>query len=155
MHIKVNGHGGCEYDIEVNPSDTIWALKLKIYSESLGRPSKAHLLPPDDQTLVVLHPYGTELSECDRTMEFYGIHEGSAIACKWWDPRYPGEEGFRKHLDVFRKKERTSLHSVKATQGMAICIKHACCHMHEVRFLSLSSTGVCLPYIIHIIMSFF
>jgi hypothetical protein len=152
MQIKVKSHG-CEYAIEVNLSDTIWALKWNIYSESLRGPSEA-LLPPDDQTLVLL-PSRRELSECGKTIEFYDIHEGSDIECEWWGPPYRREEFFRKHLDVFRKKERTSLHSDEASQGMAVCIKHACCHIHEVGVLWLSSTRMCLPCIVHIIMSFF
>ena len=150
MQIKVKSHW-CEYAIEVNPSDTIWALKCYIYSETLGGASEAHL-PPDDQTLVLL-PSRRELSECGKTIEFYAIHEGLTIACEW-GPRYHGEEVFRKHLDVFRKKERTSLHSVKAIRWMAVCIKHACYHMHEVGVFSLSSIGVCLPYMITTIVFF-
>jgi hypothetical protein len=151
MHIKVNGHR-CVHDIEVNPSDTIWVLKLNIYSESLGGPSGA-LLPPDNQTLVLL-PSRRELRDGGKTIEFYDIHEGSNIACEWGLP-CRGEEDFRKHLDVFRKKERTSLRSHDVINGMAVCVKHACCHMHEVGVLSLSSMSVCLPYIVHIVVSFF
>jgi hypothetical protein len=147
MRIKVNVHR-CDYDIEVNPSDTIWALKCMIYSESLRGQSEALLLPPDDQTLVLL-PSGRELSDCGKTIVFYDIHEGSNIACESGPP-CRGEEVFRNHLDVFRKKERTSLLSDEVTHGMAVCIKHACCHMHEVGVLCLSSIGVCLPYLVHI-----
>jgi hypothetical protein len=151
MQITVFGHHfAC--DIEVNPSDTIWALKCKIYSESLEGPSEAYL-PPDVQALVLLSSR-RKLSECGKTIEFYDIHEGSHIECKR-GPRYRGEEIFRKHLDVFRKKKRTSLLSDEVTHGMAVCIKHTCYHMHEVRVLSLSPTGVCFPCFVHIIMSFF
>jgi hypothetical protein len=143
MRIKVNGHG-CEYDIEVNPSDTIWALKCMIYSEFLEGPSEALFLPPDDQTLVHL-PSRMELSDCGKTIEFYDIHEGSTITCKWGPP-CRGEDDFRKHLDVFRKKERTSLLSDDFIHGMAVCINHACCHMHEVGVLHLSPIGLCRSF---------
>jgi hypothetical protein len=130
----------CEYDIEVNPSDTIWALKCKIYSESLGGPSKG-LLPPDDQTLV-LYSSGRKLKDCGKTIEFYGIHEESTIKCKL--VRYRVEYGFRRLLDAFRKKERTSLELGVDNQTMSLCtcIKHLCWHAHELGVLSLTGKRV-------------
>ena len=144
--------------VEVSPSDTIWTLKCKLHREYLGRaswgepsegePSEGEpsvvesscgygIIPPvDDQSLYVL-PNERELSQCDNTMEFYDLHEGSKVRCMP-KSRSPQEMHFRKCVDVFRKVERNTLSfQRKVTSGMTVCVYHACCHMHEVTVLDL------------------
>jgi hypothetical protein len=131
-------------DVEVSPSDTIWTLKCKLHREALKRPSEraeggAIIPPPDDQKLV-LHPNYEALSQCEKTLELYGLHEGSKVRCdpKWSE--FPQEMNFRKCVDVFRKVERNELtlsFQWKVTSGMSVCAYHACCHMHEVTVLDL------------------
>ena len=70
-------------DVEVSPSDTIWTFKCKLHREALKRPSEraereAIIPPPDDQKLVILPNY-EELSQCEKTVEFYDLHEGSEL----------------------------------------------------------------------------
>jgi hypothetical protein len=142
-------------DVDVSPSDTIWTLKCKLHREYLRRPSGGEregvIPPPDDQTLVLFRPY-EELSQCDKTVEFYHIHEGSEVSCVP-KSRCPQEMHFRKCVDVFRKVERNALSFKRGitsrviyspvqggiTSRMTVCVKHACCHMHEVRVLDLYS----------------
>jgi hypothetical protein len=117
-----------------------------------GRAKSDAIPPPDDQTLFLL-PLGGELSQCDKTMESYDIHEGSIVRCvpKW--SQYPQENIFRKVLNVFRKVERSSLslNDDKINWRVIVGLKHACCHMHEVRVLRLSSTGAFIaPYSSHL-----
>ena len=144
--------------VEVSPSDTIWTLKCNLHREYLGRASwgepaerepsggesscgccSLFIPPPDDQTLVI-SPNGRELSQGDKTVEFYDLHEGSEVCCvpKW--SRFPQENDFRKCVDVFRKVERNKLSMEvqrKVTSCMTVCVYHACCHMHEVTVLDL------------------
>ena len=132
------------YDVEVPPSDTIWTLKCKLHREALKRPSErawrgAIIPPPDDQTLVI-SPHDRELSQCEKTLEFYHIHEGSKLRCVP-KSRSPQEMHFRKYVDVFRKVERNKLtlqlELDEFTSSMSVCVYHACCHMHEVTVLDL------------------
>jgi hypothetical protein len=149
MKIKVvYGYGTHACYVEVSPSDTIWTLKCKLHREALKRPSEraeggAIIPPPDDQTLVI-HPNYEELSQCEKTLEFYDLHEGSTVRCdlKWSE--FPQEKHFRKCVDVFRKVERNKLtlsldgdDGEEDTSGMIACVYHACCHMHEVTVLDL------------------
>jgi hypothetical protein len=132
--------------VEVSPSDTIWTLKCKLHREALKRPSSeraeggAIIPPPDDQTLAI-HPHGSELSQCEKTLEFYDLHEGSTVHCELKWGRFPQEMNFRKCVDVFRKVERNeltlSMEDDDVTSSMAVCAYHACCHMHEVTVLDL------------------
>jgi hypothetical protein len=69
----------------VSPSDTIWSFKCKLHREYLRRASEreppeggAIIPPPDDQKLVILPNY-EELSQCEKTVEFYDLHEGSEL----------------------------------------------------------------------------
>ena len=134
------------YDVEVPPSDTIWTLKCKLHREALKRPSErawrgAIIPPPDDQTLVI-SPHDRELSQCEKTLEFYHIHEGSKLRCVP-KSRSPQEMHFRKYVDVFRKVERNTLSfQRKVTSGMSVCVYHACCHMHEVTVLDLQCCAI-------------
>jgi hypothetical protein len=136
MKIKVND----SYYVEVDPIDTIWSLKCAIYAKRI-RGDNGELLPPDGQRLVD-GATRAELSDCRKTPEFYGIHEGSSIKCKL--RKYGGEDSFRGLLDVSRKKERTSLEVGVDSQTMSFCtcIKHLCMHAHEVGVLSLMADGV-------------
>jgi hypothetical protein len=129
MVIKVNG-----YDIEIDPSDTIWSLKWQIYHAS-----QRVLPPPDDQRLVLIHTK-RELNDCDKTVEFYDIHEGTEVKCKC--KKRPGEEDFRKFVNVFRKRERTRLQFKGVAHLMTVGLKHVCVNVHEVRSISLHSKGV-------------
>jgi hypothetical protein len=155
-----------EYDdhichVEVSPSDTIWTLKGKLHREYLRRaseraeregeaseedPSEGEdvIPPPDDQTLVI-SPNGRELSQGDKAVEFYDLHEGSEVRCvpKW--RRFPQEMHFRKCVDVFRKVERNTLSmegDAVTTSIMTVCVYHACCHMHEVTVLNLQFCAI-------------
>jgi hypothetical protein len=155
MKINVVDEFGCHvFNVEVSPTDTIWTLKWEVHRESLRGPSERDIIPPppDDQTLFLL-PHDRELSQCDKTIEFYDIHEASEVSCglKWSE--YPQESNFRKFLDVFRKVERNSLSfEENITWSMTVSVNHACCHMHEVRILDLWSIGAFItPYsLIHI-----
>jgi hypothetical protein len=144
MKIKVND----SHYVEVDPSDTIWSLKCAIYSKRI-RGYNGELLPPDDQRLVD----GTtqaELTDCGKTLELYGIHEGSTIECALG--RYRGEDGFRRLLDVSRKKERTSLRSGVHdghTMHFCTCTKHLCWHAHELGVLSLRVHCVFITHFSH------
>ena len=134
MKIKVND----SYYVEVDPIDTIWSLKCAIYAKRI-RGDNGELLPPDDQRLVD-RTTRAKLSDCGKTLEFYGIHEGSSIECKL--RRCGGEDSFRGLLDISRKKERTSLRVFGQTMSFCTCIKHLCTHAHEVGMLSLMADGV-------------
>jgi hypothetical protein len=148
MKINLVSHGTHTCYVEVSPSDTIWTLKGKLHREAaLRRPSEStegegSIPPPDDQKLYLL-PHYEELSQCDKTMEFYHLHEGSRVRCelKWSEYVYPQEMHFRECLNVFRKVERNALSSKREfgeiTSSMIVWVKHACCHLHEVRVLSL------------------
>ena len=132
MRIQVNYR---TYDVEVDPSDTIWTLKWKLYSASKRGTSGRLLLPrPCHQILSFSRSSQGELNSAN-TIEFYGIHEGSEFQCG--SSQSGAEKSFRGLLDVLRKKERTSPELVDVTQGMCVCVKHACCHTHEARVLSL------------------
>ena len=128
MKIKVNN----SHYVEVDPSDTIWSLKCAIYSKRIRGHNGKLLPPPDDQRLVDRATQAV-LSDCGKTLEFYGIHEGSSIKCELI--RCSEEDGFRRLLDVSRKKERTSL-KVGVHDGLTMsfctCIKHLCWHAHEL-----------------------
>ena len=56
-------------DVEVEPTDTIWTLKMKIYSASQRSTYKWQLLPPDDQRLVLLLLARNDLNDCGNTLE--------------------------------------------------------------------------------------
>ena len=137
MKIKVND----SYYVEVEPIDTIWSLKCAIYAKRI-RGDNGELLPPDDQKRLVDRATRAKLSDCGKTLDFYGIHDGSSIKCKL--RKYGGEDDFRRLLDVSRKKERTSLEVGDDDQTMSFCtcIKHLCMHAHEVGVLSLMADGV-------------
>jgi hypothetical protein len=147
----------CDF-YEVHASDTIWSLKCAIYSKGTQR-----LSPPDDQRMVVGADRAdqVELSDCWKTLDFYGVQEGSTI--QLWVRRYGGEGGFRRLLDIFRKKKKTSLKAgfwkterrdfyrrrrdpsrARYTRYMPFCIdiKHLFTHAHELGVLSLKGDGV-------------
>jgi hypothetical protein len=135
--------------VDVSPTDTIWTLKWKLYWESLRGASERYSIiapSPDDQTLFIL-PRKRVLSQCDKTMEFYHIHEGSKVTWELKSRKSP-QNKFRKILNIFRKIEGYSIKFEESIDwSMTLCVKHACCHTHEVRVLDLSSTGVFItPY---------
>jgi hypothetical protein len=142
MKIKVND----SHYVEVDPSDTIWSLKCAIYSKRIRGHNGKLLPPPDDQRLVDRATQAV-LSDCGKTLEFYGIHEGSSIGCKL--SRCSEEYGFRRLLDVSRKKERTSL-KVGVHDGLTMsfctCIKHLCWHAHELGMMVYLSESHLLTF---------
>jgi hypothetical protein len=133
MRIKINN-----YDVEVHPSDTIWSLKWKIYDEFQRRIKipPERLPRPDDQRLFL--EGGKEMCDCEKTLEFWDIHEGTNVNCEYETPC--GEEDFRRFLDVVRKKERSCLRLRDVTQ--VVGVKYVCSHIHEVGSMHLSAKGV-------------
>eukprot|EP01028_Stygiella_incarcerata_P004894 TRINITY_DN2122_c0_g1_i2.p1 TRINITY_DN2122_c0_g1~~TRINITY_DN2122_c0_g1_i2.p1 ORF type:complete len:476 (+),score=126.65 TRINITY_DN2122_c0_g1_i2:259-1686(+) len=130
MKIVVN-----TFEIEIEPSATIWTLKLLIHSATVKKPQWVPI-PPDDQKLLVVQG-GRDLSHSERTLESYGIREGTQISCRY--EACPGEEDFRRFVDVIRKKERIRLKLKKFTRVHGM--KHVCGHIHEVESLELCTRG--------------
>eukprot|EP01028_Stygiella_incarcerata_P012405 TRINITY_DN75_c0_g1_i1.p2 TRINITY_DN75_c0_g1~~TRINITY_DN75_c0_g1_i1.p2 ORF type:complete len:388 (-),score=100.49 TRINITY_DN75_c0_g1_i1:2643-3806(-) len=127
MKVKINNI--CA--IEVNPSDTIWALKLKIYHESL-RSVFPFPLPPDNQ---ILHVSTRQIQAIDgeKTLEYYGIQDESSVHCIV--KKRPAEIDFSIIVDIMRKKERRTL----SIDNLCQTIGSKCVfdHFHEIKVIKL------------------
>eukprot|EP01028_Stygiella_incarcerata_P007554 TRINITY_DN313_c0_g1_i9.p1 TRINITY_DN313_c0_g1~~TRINITY_DN313_c0_g1_i9.p1 ORF type:complete len:235 (-),score=33.01 TRINITY_DN313_c0_g1_i9:110-715(-) len=124
------------FPIEALPSDTIWTLKWKIYENEDIRKyctDRVGRIPsPDDQELV-MDDGGTVLTDCERTLESYSIHEGAKLKCrKLCEHRYG--EAFRSLLNVYRKKKT----EMRMSSSVSF-FKHFSIHIHEARSVKLES----------------
>eukprot|EP01028_Stygiella_incarcerata_P005267 TRINITY_DN2238_c1_g1_i7.p1 TRINITY_DN2238_c1_g1~~TRINITY_DN2238_c1_g1_i7.p1 ORF type:complete len:237 (+),score=60.77 TRINITY_DN2238_c1_g1_i7:105-815(+) len=127
------------FEIDTLPSDTLWALKWKVYSnECIRNKFKSEgneILSPDDQMLWL--PDGEEMIDSERSLESYSIHEGSEITCHPHMKRKAEQMSFKKLLNVFRKK-KAEVNELEL-EGMIplSLVKHASAHFHEIHFIRL------------------
>eukprot|EP01028_Stygiella_incarcerata_P001051 TRINITY_DN1164_c0_g2_i1.p1 TRINITY_DN1164_c0_g2~~TRINITY_DN1164_c0_g2_i1.p1 ORF type:complete len:344 (+),score=61.68 TRINITY_DN1164_c0_g2_i1:35-1066(+) len=128
MKIKVNVEWySKQFSIDVLPSDTVWALKWKIYeNEGIRKYCKSHLYPAPDDHVLRDENRGVKLDDCERSLESYSIHEGSELSCEKRDLYL----SFNALLNGFRKKKS---HLPLAGFTPFSLVKHGSMHMHEVR----------------------
>eukprot|EP01028_Stygiella_incarcerata_P001048 TRINITY_DN1164_c0_g1_i2.p1 TRINITY_DN1164_c0_g1~~TRINITY_DN1164_c0_g1_i2.p1 ORF type:complete len:333 (+),score=72.29 TRINITY_DN1164_c0_g1_i2:115-1113(+) len=155
MKIKVNVEWHSkQFSIDVLPSDTVWALKWKIFDNNDVKEhyEGSHPPSPDDQQL---HDEQEDmvLDDCERSLESYSIHEGSELSCEKRDLYL----SFHALLNGFRKKKS---HLPLTGFTPFPLVKHGSMHMHEVRSIQLQlgrgqshHTKSLVHYVIHSIQS--
>eukprot|EP01028_Stygiella_incarcerata_P000100 TRINITY_DN1012_c0_g1_i7.p1 TRINITY_DN1012_c0_g1~~TRINITY_DN1012_c0_g1_i7.p1 ORF type:complete len:413 (+),score=107.08 TRINITY_DN1012_c0_g1_i7:1417-2655(+) len=123
-----------DLEIEVQPTDTVWTLKLLFYSAAQRKHHWAPI-PPDHQRLSLGN--GEVLTNYEKPLDSFDIHEGTHISCDY--EAFSGDVDFRRFVEVIRKEERTCLKLRKITQ--IIGAKNICSHVHEIEQIRLRPSG--------------